>query len=114
MVPLSRNGGGGKSWVAEIQKAKLYTKLSQARGQVTFWSNHSPNIPAPVIVEFSMSLDNARVLDETDRVEKAKMKKLTTEAERERREARHRLKSAQDTIKRAEAEIASLRAKGVK
>jgi len=104
-------GGGGKSWVAKVQDAKLYTKLAQARSRVTYWANAYPEREPPVIVAFTMSLTDAKVLSEEDRVAAAKLKKATEKAENERREARRRLEEAERTIARANAEIESIRAR---
>lgn len=102
-------GGGGKHWVEKVQDAKLYTRLGQARGRVTFWANTYPDKEPPVIVAFRMSLTDARVLEEDERVAKAKLRKATEKAECERREAKRRLEEAQATIKSANAEIAAVR-----
>lgn len=101
--------GGGKHWVTNVCDAKLYTKLSQARGRVTFWANAYPATPHPQIVAFTMLLTDAKVLEETDRVAQAKMKKATSRVEQVRRDARRRLEEAKATIQRAEAEIQSIR-----
>lgn len=102
-------GGGSRHWVAEVCNAKLYTKLGQARGRVTFWANHAPGKKPPVIVAFSMALTDARVIEETDRVAAAKMRKATAQAESAKRKAKRQLHAAEETIKRAEAEIQKIR-----
>lgn len=103
-------GGGSRHWVADIADAKLYTKLGQARGRVTFWANHADGRSPPVIVAFTMLLTDARVLEEVDRVAAAKLRKATEKAESEKREAKRRLVEAHATIKRAEAEILAISA----
>lgn len=73
-----RHGG----WFDSVADAKLYQDIGQARGRVTYFANLDPGAPRCVIVEFSMSLADARVLDESDRVAMAVDKKAREEAQR--------------------------------
>lgn len=45
-------GGYGDSWVTDVNKAKLYTKLSQAKARVTWWHNAYPEYGVSQIVVF--------------------------------------------------------------
>ena len=103
-----RSSGYRKLWVKNVQDAKLYTKIGQARGRVTFWANHAPDKDPPVIVAFTVS--DVKVLEEADRVAAAKLRKATRQAEDEKREATRRLHAAQESVRRAEAEIEAIRA----
>jgi hypothetical protein len=47
-------GGYGETWCDEQHKARIYTKLSQARAQVTYFTKNFPEYPAPNVVRFSM------------------------------------------------------------
>ena len=62
-------GGYGQTWVDDINKAKTYTKIGQARSRVTFFANTYPAFGIPDIVEFTVT--SGVVLDEGNRVKKA-------------------------------------------
>lgn len=72
-------GGYGETWVDDINKAKTYTKIGQARSRVTWFSNNYPKYGNPDIIEFSVT--SGVVLDEGARVEKAKLAKQKKENE---------------------------------
>lgn len=74
-------GGYGSSWVEELGQAKIYPKISPARRQVTYWSNTYPEYGIPDIVKLKVT--ELEVLDEAERVEKAKITK-------ERKELAHK------------------------
>ena len=48
--------GSGNSWVENIEDAKIYPKLGNARRQVTWWSNHFPDFGIPLIIEFQITI----------------------------------------------------------
>lgn len=87
-------GGYGPHWVSALSSAKFYTKLGQARARVTFWAQHQP-VP-PVIYVFTLLVKNAVVLDEPDRVAKAKKTKAVAEARQKRYWAKLELDDARD------------------
>jgi len=66
--------GYGDSWVKEITKAKVYSKIGAAKGQVTFWATNYPDFGIPDIIVLSLSA--TKVIDESDRVRKTLEKKL--------------------------------------
>jgi len=66
-------GGYGDTWVEPLEKAKIYTKLGQARARVTFFANNYPEFPAPEIVE--LVVKQSRVLRESERLADVKLKK---------------------------------------
>ncbi len=88
--------GYGDSWVDELKTAKIYPRIGPARSCVTFWNNlsieHDKNklehnkkhIPAPVILELHVT--KSIVLDEQDRLNKAKIRKQKEQILKEQRE----------------------------
>jgi hypothetical protein len=102
-------GGGGKSWVDTIDKAKIYPKLGQARSRVTWWYNTYPKYGMPYIVKLTAT--GTEIINETDRVNKAKQKKLTEEANRKKREAEWALKDAEKRLKDAQNDVKRLKGK---
>ncbi len=71
-------GGGGASWVDDIKKAKIYSKIGQARSRVTFFATNYPEFGVPEIVKLKVSESEA--VDETLRVEKSISSKKKKEA----------------------------------
>ena len=65
-------GGGGNTWVDDINKAKIYGKTGGARGTITWFANNYPNYPTPDLIKLTVT--GIEVMDEKGRVEKAKQK----------------------------------------
>lgn len=86
--------GSGNTWVENIATARIWVKLSGARSVVTFFANSYPEYPVPSILK--MNIGSVEVLDEAERVAKAKAKK---KKDLETRELKSR-KYALDTAKR--------------
>jgi predicted RNase H-like nuclease (RuvC/YqgF family) len=94
-------GGGGATWVDTIEKAKVYQRIGPARARVTYFANNFPNYPTPELVKFIAT--RVEVLDETERVEKAKEKKKRETEQREVRQKKWQLKRAQQELEEAQA-----------
>ena len=90
-------GGGGRSWVDDISYAKIYANLSQARSRVTFFANSYSQFGVPEIVKFIVK--EGEILDETDRVEKAKRKK-------KERKIRSDIRRKKELVERTKQELA--------
>lgn len=99
-------GGTGNNWVQDFSKAKLYSKIGPARGQISYYANHYPDYPAPTLVK--LLIGQIVEIDETDRVEKQRIKKLEEQARRERREQEWQLKYAKERAKKALADVERL------
>lgn len=103
-------GGTRDSWVAEIEKARLYTKLGPARTQVSFWANNYPAFGVPEIVV--LAAQETGVLDETSRVEKTQERRRKREEEYQVRQRQREVKEAQERLKEAREELKGLRRRG--
>lgn len=101
-------GGGGNTWVDDINKAKIYGRIGGARGTITWFANNYPKYPTPELVKLTVT--GFEVLDETKRVEKAKQKKIKEEAERKKREAERRKADAERELQNAERKLAEAKA----
>jgi hypothetical protein len=101
--------GYGKSWTPYPDKAKLYTKIGQARGRVTFFATRWPEHGVPDIVEFAATA--VRVVNETERVERVATKKAEQEAAREVRRRAAEVERAEQDKRAAEERLARLRGK---
>lgn len=55
--------GYGKSWVTELDKAKFYGTIGQARSRVTFFYKSNPELGCPQILQFSLDEKEAIVID---------------------------------------------------
>lgn len=78
-------GGEGATWVDDIVKAKIYPRIGQARSRITYFANHFPSYPVPHLVK--LKITELEILDEDERVEKAKLKKIK---EKEMKEIRRK------------------------
>lgn len=101
--------GSGKSWVDDINKAKLYPNTRGARQTVTFFANAYPKLAPPKLLKLTIS--SVEELDETDRLQKAKERKEKAEAERKQREAEYALERAKRRMEEAQREISQLQKK---
>jgi hypothetical protein len=98
--------GSGKTWVNDISQAKLYPNTRGARQSITFFANAYPKLPAPVLLK--LTIGKVEVMDESDRLLKAKQRKEKAVAERKRRDAEYALERAKSRMAEAEREIKTL------
>jgi len=71
-------GGGGDSWVDSLEKAKLYTKIGQARSRVSYFVNNWPEYGVPDIIK--LTAVETETLNEIDRVNKQIKRKKSEKA----------------------------------
>jgi hypothetical protein len=94
--------GYGDNWV-ELDRAKFYAKMGQAKSQVTFWFKNYPKYGCPDLLEFDFDVANAKVIDMVEStnqsVEKAKKAELKKEQRRKDWEIK-RLKEQKEDIDR--------------
>ena len=100
-------GGGGNTWVDDINKAKIYGKTGGARGTITWFANNYPNYPTPDLIKLTVT--GIEVMDEKGRVEKAKQKKAEQEANRKKAQAERDLKNAEEELARATERVKQLK-----
>lgn len=99
-------GGYGPSWVDDVNKAKLYSKLGQARARVTFWYNTYPEYGIPDIVVFKAEI--AKVINEKNRQEEKLEKKQTSKKRAEVRRRKWAFEDAQRRLAEAQADLENL------
>lgn len=95
--------GRGKSWVEDINDAKFYAKLGQARSRVTFFSKNYPDYDIPEILK--LKVEGAEVLEEKDRVKKIIKKAEIAKINQAKRYAEYRKKQCQEEINRLTEEV---------
>lgn len=98
--------GYGETWIDDVMKCKVYTRVAQARGVVTFFSNKWPQFGVPVIVKIGVG--PVEVLDEKERVAKVVERKKREEAEYERLRRERELEHARAAAKSAAEKIKEL------
>lgn len=87
--------GYGETWVDELSKARIYTKIGHARAQVTYFAENYHSYGIPEIVVFTIT--ESRVINEEERLKK----------KRERAEKRagiRRIKMAKEKLEEAQRE----------
>ena len=89
-------------WTEDVNEARLFTKIGRARAQNTKLNGAAEIVPFVTVPQKPLP-------GESERVEKALLKKSTAKLEDKRREERRKLKELQASIAKAEAEIQRLR-----
>ncbi len=101
-------GGYGETWVPELKSAKLYARIGQARGRVTYFAGNFPEHGVPEVVRLV-----ARVVDpipgEAERATKAIAKKWQREDALLERQHKDRLERAKRDLDRAKLALKSAR-----
>jgi len=100
-------GGVGQSFVSDVKQCKVYCKIGPARSVVTYFANTYPQYPTLQIIKLNIA--GYEVLDEADRVQKAKEKKAKAEAAHEKYMAEHSLKEAEKALKIAQDKLNKLK-----
>ena len=99
-------GGGGNSWVEDINKAKIYGKIGGARGTITWFANNYPKYQTPELLKLTVT--GVEVIDDSERVKKAQDKKVKDNAKKDKRNAEYRLEMAQKDLINAQNKIKQL------
>ena len=99
-------GGYGDTWVAEIDSARIYTKIKTARAQVTYFANAYPQYGTPDLVKLVVT--DVVVVDETARVEEQRAKKKRAEARHEARRRKEKLTLAHKEYEAAKKRLEEL------
>jgi len=89
-------GGYGDSWVDELERARIYTKASSAKAQITFWATNYPDYGTPDLVILEAKIKEVVPQDE-------RVKGVVKAAKK--RDVAYRKKQAEFEIKRLQREI---------
>jgi hypothetical protein len=101
--------GYGDTWIDDINKARIYGKTGGARGVITWFANHYPQFPTPSLIKLTVT--EIEVIDESERIEKSKIRKATALAKRNELMAKRVLQHAERKLAAAQAEINRLKSK---
>lgn len=99
-------GGHGDSWVEEIGRARVYANIRGPRGVVSFFALNYPDYGVPEIVRLHAT--EAEVIDETERIKKAKEKKQQKKEKEELLATQRKLKEAERDFHNAKARYEKL------
>jgi len=91
--------GSGECWVTELSKAKVWTKIGGANGQVTFWAAKYPEYGVPDVISLVATVGEP--LNQEARVKKALRNKALNEAKQELRRAQYQYDRAISELTKA-------------
>lgn len=104
------NSYNSDSWVDDLDRARIYTKIGPAKSQVTFWYNNYPEYGCPDILEFE--LVNPTILDMEKLTKKAINKIKQRNVQAEIRANQLKIDSLNAQIKNAKSELNKINKKG--
>jgi hypothetical protein len=101
----SKGYGGYRNtvWMDDINEAKIYTKIGQARSVVTFFTGHYPDYGIPDLV--IIKVNEVSLVNEKERVTKSIEKKQKEELECKKESALREIEYANKNIKDAEKRL---------
>lgn len=88
--------GSALSWTDSIQKAKLFSKMGQAKSKVSFFVNKYPELGEPEIVELYVSM--SKVIFESHKVGRVHNKRAESQAEYAKKLAEIKLDMAEKAL----------------
>ncbi len=102
-------GGYGKTWVAELEGARFYTKLGQAKSRVTWFARTYPQYPAPSIVFWEIVSQFGTVVEMGSYAKNA-IKKIEDRKEKDRlKRIDYEIKRLEEQKIKSDAQIIRLR-----
>lgn len=104
-------GHSGDTWVDDLAKAKFYAKIGQAKSRITYFAREWSDYGTPVILEFTLDVAAARVMDMTEYAKGTVNRIARRKLEDERQYARQKLESLQREETRISQEILALKDK---
>lgn len=88
-------GGSGGNWMDTLEKAKFYAKIGPAKSRVSFFAKNYPKFGVCDILEFSLDVGQAKIIDMKDNTEKVLAKARVAEEIRKLRYANYELQRLQ-------------------
>lgn len=99
-------GGIGDSWVDDIKKAKVYTRLGQARSRVTWFAKNYSSYGIPKIIKLIVT--NTEEINEENRVKKSIDNKIKQDLIREKKNKEYRIAMLQGQKDRINDQLSKL------
>ncbi len=91
-------GGHGESWVDDIAKARIYTKIGPAKATVTFFARQYPQFGTPQILAFELDVTKATVMDMAESTSKRIAAKQQAKLKREKAQTRREQEYLQEQM----------------
>jgi hypothetical protein len=101
-VYFENTGWNGPNWTMNENKAKIYVKLSNARRRVTLLTNEKPSCPSVIV---KMTATFVEILDEVDRIKKAKEARVLKDHQHKIYSAKCKMENAQKEMERAKNDL---------
>lgn len=96
-------GRSGENWVESLDKARLYTKIGPAKGTVTYFAKNYPEYGTCDILEFTLDVSQAKVMDMSQTTAKSIKKIKDRELAQEQRRVKYELERLEADEKRIAA-----------
>ncbi len=103
-------GGYGQTWVTELEKAKFYPKVGQAKSRVTFFAGAYPQYGICDIIVFEIKPEMGVVVDMTTVTQKKLKKKALDEAQRKADDNRRQIEELERKQHAIRSDLARRRA----
>ena len=88
-------GGTGENWVDTLDKAKFYPRIGQAKARVTYFTKNWPDYGTPDILEFTLDVAQAKVLDMAETTKKSIARIAKRELDQEHRNRQYEIECLQ-------------------
>ena len=101
-VYFENMGWNGPNWTMNENKAKIYVNLSNARRRITLLTNGKPPYPSVIV---KMTATFVEILDEVDRIKKAKETRVLKDHQYKIYSAKCKMENAQKEMERAKNDL---------
>ncbi len=95
--------GSGDNWVDTLDKAKFYPKIGQAKSRVTYFTKNWSDYGTPDILEFTLDITQAKVIDMKEVTKKSIARIARRELDREHRHRQYEIEALQREQDRLDA-----------
>ncbi len=100
--------GSGDNWVDTLDRAKFYAKIGQAKSRVTYFTKSQPKYGCPDILEFTLDVAAARVIDMTETTQKSIRRIAKTELKRQQQHNEWKLSRLKEDYEAIQRKIKEL------
>lgn len=101
-------GGSGTNWVDSLEKAKFYPKMGQAKSRVTYFTKEWPDYGTPDILEFTLDVTQAKVIDMAETTKKSIARIERRKLQREANYRRYQIETLQNEQARIKEKLGRL------
>ena len=102
-------GGFGSNWVVELERAKFYMKLGQARSRITYFFKRYPQYGCPKLISWELDENKCEVIDMEAETQKAILKLKKREVQKQISHLKYQIKISYGIKEIKEKEIEELK-----